>query len=288
MGGEAEIFYRYKLELLWSNYAQTELVALGSSRMLNGFNPLLIGDLRYAINMATVPNTMYASMFVFENYVLPHARHLKYLLVSLDIDLWYKNDKEDNYFYSQYLMNPGIVYDMNHKFWKDGVPDGMPDAVADAPGNDYYRTVLTKDRGFFAEDSGNWGTGDLVNFDSTWRDSYSAEFDSAFAHFANIVRLAEDKGIVVIGIIFPQSPSFRQTGSFGRYGIRRSEMPGIMEKLDSLSKAHGNFVLFDENRMGDHDYPESMAANQDHLNRAGAVQLTQRLDSLIIKIEAEK
>ena len=288
MGGEAEIFYRYKLELLWSNYAQTELVALGSSRMLNGFNPLLIGDLRYAINMATVPNTMYASMFVFENYVLPHARHLKYLLVSLDIDLWYKNDKEDNYFYSQYLMNPGIVYDMNHKFWKDGVPDGMPDAVADAPGNDYYRTVLTKERGFFAEESGNWGVGDLVNFDSTWRDSYRAEFDSAFAHFANIVRLAEDKGIVVIGIIFPQSPSFRQTGSFGRYGIRRSEMPGIMEKLDSLSKAHGNFVLFDENRMGDHDYPESMAANQDHLNRAGAVQLTQRLDSLIIKIEAEK
>lgn len=288
VGSEAEIFYRYKLELLWNYRTKAEIVTLGSSRMLNGVNPLLLQDSWDAINMATVPNTMYTSMFVFENYVLPHVSNIKYLLVSLDLDLWYKNDTDDNYFYEQYLFNPGIVYDMNHGFWKDGVPDGLADATVDAPGSDYFKLVLTKERGFYAESSGNWGTDDLVNFDSTWRDYRGAEFDSAFAHFANIVRLAKENDIVVVGIIFPQSPEFRQTGSFGRYGIRRSEMPAIMERLDSLDRANSNFVLFDENKMGDHDYPAEMAANQDHLNRLGAEQLTHRLDSLLKRIEVDK
>ena len=168
------------------------------------------------------------------------------------------------------------------------MPDGLADATVDAPGSDYFKLVLTKERGFYAESSGNWGTDDLVNFDSTWRDYRGAEFDSAFAHFANIVRLAKENDIVVVGIIFPQSPEFRQTGSFGRYGIRRSEMPAIMERLDSLDRANSNFVLFDENKMGDHDYPAEMAANQDHLNRLGAEQLTHRLDSLLKRVEVDK
>ena len=288
VGSEAEVFYRYKLELLWNYRTEAEIVALGSSRMFNGFNPMLLSGSQKAINMATVPNTMYTSMFLFQNYVLPHVSNLKVLLVSLDLDLWYKNDTDDNYFYEQYLFSPGIVYDMNHGFWKDGAPDGMADAVLDAPGSDYFKYVLTEERGFYAEASGNWGTEDLVNFDSTWRDTRGAEFDSAFAHLASIIRLAGENDIVVVGVIFPQSPGFRQTGSFGRYGIRRSEMPAIMERLDSLGQAHANFVLFDENKMGDHDYPESMAANQDHLNRLGAEQFTHRMDSLLKRIEAGK
>ena len=36
-----------------------------------------------------------------------------------------------------------------------------------------------------------------------------------------------------------------------------------------------------ENKMGDHDYPDSMAMNTDHLAFPGAVQITRRLDSLL-------
>lgn len=285
VGSEAEVFYRYKLELLWSYCGVARVVALGSSRMLNGFNPLLMGESHPSVNLATVPNTMYTSMFLAENYVLPHVENLKFLLVSLDMDLWYKNDSGDNFFYEDYRRFPGFVYDENHGFWKDGVPDGMADAVVDAPGNDYYKMVLTTEKGFYANESGNWGDGDLVNFDSTWLDSYKQEFENAFDHLVRIIEMAGEKDVTVVGIVFPQSPDFRKTGSFGRYGIRRSEMGAIMERLEGLQKKFGNFVLLDENKMGQHDYPAAMASNQDHLNRKGAAQLTHRLDSLLTGME---
>ena len=284
-GSEVEVFYRYKLELLWNYYEQAVVVALGSSRMLNGFNPSLLDPSHFAINLSTVPNTMYTSMFLFENYVLPHVEGLRYLLISLDLDLWYKNDTDDNFFYRQYQLFPGFVYDENHGFWKDGVPEGLTDAVNDAPGSDYYKTVLTGERGFFSDETGDWGTGDLVNYDSTWLDQGKTEFENAFAHLADIIRMAKEKNVKVVGIIFPQSPAYANTGSFGRYGIRRSQVGKIMDRLDSLGRVYSNFILFDENKMGKHDYPSSMATNQDHLNRSGAEQMTARLDSLMRALE---
>ena len=90
---------------------------------------------------------------------------------------------------------------------------------------------------------------------------------------------------ITLDAALEKSPDFRKTGSFGRYGIRRSEMGAIMERLEGLQKKFGNFVLLDENKMGQHDYPVAMASNQDHLNRKGAAQLTHRLDSLLTGME---
>ena len=43
----------------------------------------------------------------------------------------------------------------------------------------------------------------------------------------------------------------------------------------------------DENRMGDHDYTDEMAADRDHLAEKGAEQLTSRLDSLIRTLDID-
>ena len=47
------------------------------------------------------------------------------------------------------------------------------------------------------------------------------------------------------------------------------------------NRAFDNFILMDENKMGFHDYVDSMAQDCDHLNQLGAKQLTARLDSLL-------
>ena len=53
------------------------------------------------------------------------------------------------------------------------------------------------------------------------------------------------------------------------------------DEIRSISQTDSNFILLDENKMGDHDYPDEMAQGTDHLNSKGAAKLTHRLDSLI-------
>ena len=97
----------------------------------------------------------------------------------------------------------------------------------------------------------------------------------------NILQNAENYGVYVVGVVFPQNPNFKKTGSFGRYGIRRSEAPKLLKEIQELEKEYPHFVFMDENKMGDHDYTDEMATNKDHLCYLGAKQLTSRLDSLL-------
>lgn len=288
-GGEGAIFLRYKLELLWNYNEEANVVSLGSSRMLGGFNPLLLSPEFFAINMSNVPNSMYVSEYLYKNYVMHQVKNLKYLLVSLDIDMWYKADESEseNFFYTEYRRYPGFVYDENHDFWKNGTPDGMDDAVIEAPGNSDYKRWLTSQRGFYADNGNGWGTSDLVNNDSNWMDYKKEYFENALGHLENILKMAKKHNVVVVGVIFPQSPAYRNTGSFGRYGIRRSEAGTILERIKNLGDTYDNFVLMDENKMGDHDYTDEMAQNQDHLSIKGGTQFTARMDSLLKKLERE-
>ena len=97
--------------------------------------------------------------------------------------------------------------------------------------------------------------------------------------------MAEKRGVYVIGVVFPQSPNFKKTGAFGRYGIRRSEAPALLKELQDLEKEYPHFVYWDENQMGDHDYDDSMANNKDHMSKKGAEQFTERLNLLLEKLE---
>jgi len=85
----------------------------------------------------------------------------------------------------------------------------------------------------------------------------------------------------VIGVIFPQSPAYKETGSYGRYGIRRSIAIEMIDSLRVIENKYSRFHLMDENKGGDHDYTDAMALDYDHLSALGAVQLTVRLDSLL-------
>ncbi|MDY3922612.1 MAG: hypothetical protein SOZ02_10700, partial [Hallerella porci] len=68
---------------------------------------------------------------------------------------------------------------------------------------------------------------------------------------------------------------------FGRYGPQRSVAKKRIAWLDSIAKVKPNFILMDENKMGDHDYTDEMALDYDHLSYLGANQVTTRLDSVL-------
>ena len=91
----------------------------------------------------------------------------------------------------------------------------------------------------------------------------------------------------VIGVITPQNPRYKETGTFGYRGLRRSEAAVSIKNLKQLRDTYPNFILMDENNMGNHDYSDDMAADTGHLSYAGAVKLTARLDSLIKALDID-
>lgn len=290
---EAAIFLRYKLDLLWNLRDSANVIILGSSRPLNAIIPLELDEKFFAINMTNVPNTMAVSQYLFENYVVPHVEKLKYLVISLDIDMWWKSDyNDDNFFYEEYKKYPGYVYDKNHNFWKDGYPEGLAESARNCLGADFYTANFIESRGYNDQMRTNpsysiigWEDNPAVEHDSTWLNSNSEEFEAAFEHLKSMIKMAENRGVYVIGVVFPQSPNFRKTGSFGRYGIRRSEAPAILGRLEKLTESYSNFIFMDENKMGNHDYTDDMAENKDHLAYRGALQFTSRLNDLLLGLE---
>ena len=115
-----------------------------------------------------------------------------------------------------------------------------------------------------------------------------AIFSGDIDKLKNIVRLANERDIIVIGAIFPMSPYYKKTGSYGRHGMRRSHAEKIIEEIKTWAEGKSNFFVFDENKFGEHDYPSSMANDYDHLNKEGAVQFSKRLDSFIKSLKSNK
>ena len=275
---------RFKMEILWQYKDSANVVILGSSRAYYGIKPLSFKSPYYAINLAISGASVESDFAFFHNYILPHYKKLKYVIISVDID---RNSttgvSSTNIFNRAYKSYPGYVYDKNHNYWKDGYPEGLYEATFDSPGPSSTGDALRPTRGFFAESANEWGN-PIVN-DSNWFDTYYKKYYENMQLFKSIVQTCNENGIHIIGVITPQNPKYAETGAFGRYGLRRSEAPALIQEIADLSKEYPYFMLLDENKMGAHDYTDNMAKDTDHLSEAGAEQLTHRLDSLLRTLE---
>ncbi len=280
-GSEKASIMRFKMELLWTYYDSVNTIILGSSRPKNGIAPTMFSDSIKAINMAVSYFSINESYFIYKSYLIPHVKKLKYLIVSLDIDMWWKKYKSTkNFFYKEYKNFPGYIYDSNHKFWIDSIPFGLQEATYDGPGESskkFNRQTL----GFSPFSTGEWEDDPPIYHDSAWHQEDPSLFEASLSYLESIIRDAHEKSIYVIGVIFPQSPAYKNTGSYGAYGLKRSEAPVLIERINHISDTLPNFFMIDENKMGNHDYSEEMARDRDHLATPGAEQLTRRLDSLI-------
>lgn len=288
-GSENALYLRNNMEILW-NHRDTKLAIVGSSRSMAGVIPKQLDESLDAINLSNIPNSIFVSEYLFKNYLAKHLKHLKYVVVALDIDMWWRNkeDSYDNFFYTEYKQYPGFVYDENHDFWEGVYPEGLAEATHTAFNLDYFATTYIEARGFRGEQTGAWDNEDAVVGDSAWKEKTPELYEENFESLKSIVKVANENGTIVIGVIFPMSPIYKTTGSFGRYGLLRSEAPELIQEIADLSKTYPNFVLMDENKMGNHDYTDEMAANTDHLSEKGAEHFTARLDSLVKTVKREK
>lgn len=281
-GSENALYLRNNMEILW-NHRDSKLAVVGSSRSMAAVIPKQLDESLDAINLSNIPNSIFVSEYLFKNYLAKHLKHLKYVVVALDIDMWWRNKEAsyDNFFYTEYKQYPGFVYDESHDFWDGVYPEGLAEATHTAFNLDFFKNTYIEARGFKGEQTGAWDNENAVVGDSTWKEKTPELYEENLESLKSIVKAANENGITVIGVIFPMSPVYKTTGSYGRYGLRRSEAPGLIQEIADLSKTHPNFVLMDENKMGDHDYTNDMAYNTDHLSEKGAEHFTAHLDSLI-------
>lgn len=275
---EYAINWRYKMEFLWMYRNTTNVAIIGSSRTYNGVNPLLFTEPISAINFAVSQNTQAGAHFHLVNYILPHTENLKVVISPIDIDRWHMTSKK--LFETAYKSYPGYVYDANHNFWKDGFPKGLDTLTYESYGVTNFGNKERKQKGFREEISASWGTASLST-DSTWLQSKPQAYSSNFNLLIDMIEKCAQKNIIFIGVITPQNPKFKDTGAFGVHGLRRSEAPALIQEIADISKQYPNFILMDENKMGEHDYTDEMAFDNNHLSELGAKQLTHRLDSLI-------
>lgn len=273
--------WRYKMEILWQYKDSANVVILGSSRSLLGINPLYFKKPFFAINLANSQNIKHGSKYIFLNYVIPHVKKLKYVIISVDLDRWYHDD-DYSFFYKEYKDYPGYVYDADHNFWNDDVPDKLFEYTYESLGNTKYGPPLRTNRGYQTTKSHGWESENVpLKKDSTWYNTKSDIYYKHYNHLIDIIKEAADYDIIVVGVETPESPAYKETGSYGKYGLLRSQMPRLLQEIKDISKTYPNFVFFDENKMGNHDYTDEMAQNADHLATLGATQLSQRLDSLL-------
>ena len=273
---------RYNMEILWRNYASAEVVVVGSSRPFQAIAPRLFRNFK-VINLAQTPNSIYMSRDFLERYVFRQVKKLKYIVLSLDIDFWWKKDRsEDNFFVSDYSQYAGYVYDENHDYWSAGVPAELVEYIDQSLGASIGPS-LVYNLGYYAVNCGYWGgKSPAIDADSTVYDEHPEYVENSMKALMQVIEMAKPLGVTVVGIIFPQSPQYRKTGAFGRYGMRRSLAEKTIARLDSLAEEYPNFKFVDENKMGKHKYEDSQAENSDHLCSTGARDFSRHLDTLLL------
>ena len=110
-------------------------------------------------------------------------------------------------------------------------------------------------------------------------------YEKSFESLVDIIQSAQNKDVVVIGILFPQNPDYQNTGAYGRYGLRRSVAEQFVSRFQELEKSYSNFKFIDRNRMGNHGYPSEWFVDDDHLCIEGAKSFTATVDLILNGLE---
>ena len=262
---------RVKMENFWYRRNEVTVVGLGSSRMMFGVYEKNILSENF-LNMAYSAGDMRGMHYLLKNYILPHIPHLKTIVVEMSPDLlWYDRSTS----WGPIIDGvPGFKYDEDHSFWVDDVPEAFLKAVSNCP---KPQAALQHPYNLvdFQLPTMGWYSSDVFR-DTTALTLQDLNYQYDYSLFEDIVRMAHEHHLNVICFVAPQNPDYRNTGSYGVYGPKRSIAESILKQVQEM-----DVIWMDENKMGNHDYTANMAYNMDHLSAAGAAQLTSRLDSLL-------
>lgn len=277
--------FRVKMERFWKHINTIEVLLMGSSRIEIGVMPDLFPE-RKMFNWGTIGIDVKRDLYFAENYGLNHVKNLKTVVFALDLDSWRGTDGgAEDHLGILFAGGPGYKYDADHQFWVDNLPENFVDAVsASYPASEWSMEMFSEYGGWKNAHEAASSVTTQVMRDSIYNEEEMAALNERLDDLEQFVDKAAQRNINVVGMLIPQAPGYKKTGSYGAYGLQKSVAKEKIEWLKSLSERKKNFILMDEYKMGDNDY-DGLFYDQDHLGETGTAQITARLDSLLGTLE---
>lgn len=270
---------KVKMDLFWKHRDSAEIVIIGSSRSFTGMDPEEITS-GFAINMSYSAEDMTGSLFFLKNYVFPLMPKLKLVALTLDLDRMYIDSTSFKNWFSDI---PGYEYDKNHSYWVDGVPEKMADISLESVSLDFTEYEMYRyHNGLYPTFTVGWGdTVPEIAWDVHWFEKDKSAYEYNMKLLKEILALAKEKDVKVLGIIYPQSPYYKDTPAWGRYGLTKRDAQEIMHDLQGLRSTYPNFRVLDAYRSGNNEFTYDDFSNVDHLGLWGAIKMAWKLDYMM-------
>ncbi len=99
----------------------------------------------------------------------------------------------------------------------------------------------------------------------------------------SMVQILRSQNIYAVLVITPQSHTYKKTSYYGKFGPTWAIAHDIVPKVQVLCTGNPFCIFYDADQYGNHDYPDSLFFNSDHLANSGAMQLSRRIDSVMWK-----
>jgi uncharacterized protein (TIGR02171 family) len=270
-----------RMQGFWKKHVGMETVFLGSSHTSYGVDPSCFVK-NNVYNMAIWGGPFYVAELLATKYLLNQCPSLK--IVACDFIPASMNWTNFYDAWSIIVENKGFNYDKNHDYWQTGLPGGFEKCMAQAPCPS-VSTVDTLGLDHTAKPEG-WGGSapDLSGGGLSWSID-DPQYAVNFSIIKNMAHQLYEKKIHFLLYLTPESPAFKNTNSFGKYGPNWKTADTVITKIKALQDTFpGYFHFYDAYRNGNHDYADSEASDCEHLCAAGARKLSQRLDSVVTSI----
>jgi hypothetical protein len=279
--------FSYKMHLFWKAHRNLDVAFVGNSQVQCGIDCERIRD--YAsLNLGYPGAGVAACTTLIRSYILPACPKIK--LVGMSSGIYWLNQPHgegDQSAWTSILQSKGYRYDMHHNFWREGAPALFGERIAEAR---FLDPSDSDSLGMMITASGNWG-GTSPDFipgsDSAWTET-DTNFIQNYAAIENLVWDLKDVNVHLLMINFPESPAYKNTCHYTRYGPSWTTGKEVKKRLQSLATIHSNFHFYDAYNDGNHDYSDADALNYNHLSSLGAAKLSARIDSLLQTILPQK
>jgi uncharacterized protein (TIGR02171 family) len=267
-----------RMQGYWKNHNNMDVAFLGSSHTYYGIDPKYFA-LNHVSNMSIFGGPFYVVKLLVTHYLLNHSPSLK--LVGCDFIPATMN--QTNFFTPWTLIkdNIGFNYDQNHGYWATGLPNNFENLVALAPCPNLPKVdTLGSDHAAICR---GWGgsSPDLSGGGLTWSTD-DPQYQINFAILKDFASLLFQNKVHFLMYITPESPWYKNTNSYGRYGPNWQTAGAIITRIKALQDTFpGYFHFYDANLDGNHDYADSEASDCEHLCTVGAQKLSRRMDSVV-------
>ncbi len=280
--GEEQLEFASRMKLLWGGARNSaEVVCLGSSHFTNGIWPPSFSHFK-ALNTGYAAGGLLGMNKLMTHYVLPNFQKLR--AVVLEVHPGYYNlENGDATWLPNMEQTKGYQYDSAHGFWNNGVPHALDSIMRQynegfSPIEDSLGTI------YIGPPTTPWDTTSPTMITQKPWIANDTTLTQTVNLLGNMVQVLRSQKVYAVLIITPQSHIYKNAPYYGKFGPPWAIARDLVPKIQNLCTGNPYCIFYDADQYGNHDFPDSLFFNSDHLVNSGAKQLSHRIDSLLYKV----